>query len=629
MADVATLAVALVAQDQGFTHTMTAGTDVVKGFERSHLSLKSVMESIQTPTERYEHQVEQLNKWQEIGKLTAHQYAEALEKARESMEKASGHGALRENLGEGLTDLAAELLPAISAAEMIDKAVEGIKHGFEEVGQIGRSAIRLGVSAEEFSRLKYAAEVTHVPVEALEADFGKMLNSIEKAAEGSKNLVPVFDRLHLNIEQLKEAEPAEAFERIGEAIAHVANRAERMNDVREIFGRAGTAILPMIENLHSLEAESDNVGFTRTTAEIEKVEEAEKEAARAAKQMEAAFMDFGAHVAPVIAPIAKYIAGAVEGARTLEGRNLLLTVATAGIVPGMPGGDLKDEIAETQKQLDGIVKARDEANERVEKSPAGSRPRIQAQEEELAVMQKHHDLLQRISKDYLEMGDTERAKFYKDLANRDAERMAREREEIEKNKESLKQYMELLDEMFADEGGEGPHAKHKMISAEDFDRGIYGISSYEVTQIAAAAQRDHNREIAEFERLLKQTESPMDKLVHQLENLNKLYADGSIQNYDNYLKAREQAIKDYEGEVDRVADHIEQTIADIDITPRHQDGESHRRKGGQAVEYDPRNVDPRFLRSGDDESKKQTGLQEDIRNLIREILGQGPAVVTP
>ncbi|HEY8743652.1 MAG TPA: hypothetical protein VIU62_11155, partial [Chloroflexota bacterium] len=180
------------------------------------------------------------------------------------------------------------------ALELAKEGLEEIKHAMEEVGQIGRGAQMLGISAEQMSRFTHAANAAHVPVEALSTGMDHLNRQIGLAASGDKSAAgaaKAFAKLGLSMSELQSLAPDAAFQRVSEALGHVGSTYERAAISQQIFGRGGKALIPLMGELSGLMQESDDIGFTRTAENIEAAEKEERELARMTDTVKGLFMD--------------------------------------------------------------------------------------------------------------------------------------------------------------------------------------------------------------------------------------------------------------------------------------------------------------------------------------------------
>ena len=127
---------------------------------------------------------------------------------------------------------------------------------FAELGdQMQKMALRTGFSTEALSELKFAAEISGASLETLEKGVKRMSAAIVDADNGLLETKRAFDELNLSASRLLELSPEEAFFEIAGAIGDLENATIRAATAQDIFGRAGTQLLPlMAEGAAGIEA---------------------------------------------------------------------------------------------------------------------------------------------------------------------------------------------------------------------------------------------------------------------------------------------------------------------------------------------------------------------------------------
>ncbi len=145
-----------------------------------------------------------------------------------------------------------------SFSKMVDKYVE--------IGDwIDKMAKRTGISAMALSELAYAADISGAELADVERSVKRMANSIVMANTGLESYNFAFKQIGLNVKDLAGLKPDEQFMRIGAAIARLADDTEKAAMAQQIFGRAGTALLPMFregeEGIAKLREEAHRLGI--------------------------------------------------------------------------------------------------------------------------------------------------------------------------------------------------------------------------------------------------------------------------------------------------------------------------------------------------------------------------------
>lgn len=111
--------------------------------------------------------------------------------------------------------------------------------------EVHKMAQRTGFSTETLSELRYAAEISGASIASLEKGVKKMSKTILDAGDGLTTYVRAFDRIGIAVKDLEGLNPEQQFMKIGLAIAAVEDPTTRAAAAVDIFGRAGTQLLPL------------------------------------------------------------------------------------------------------------------------------------------------------------------------------------------------------------------------------------------------------------------------------------------------------------------------------------------------------------------------------------------------
>jgi len=130
--------------------------------------------------------------------------------------------------------------------------------------EIHKMSLRTGISATALSELKHAAEISGASLSDIEKGIKKMSKSMTDADAGLATYVKSFDRIGISMQDLKGLKPEEQMLLIGEAIAGLASESEKAATAQEIFGRAGTTLLPLFKEgkigIEALREEAHKLG---------------------------------------------------------------------------------------------------------------------------------------------------------------------------------------------------------------------------------------------------------------------------------------------------------------------------------------------------------------------------------
>ncbi|MAH44714.1 hypothetical protein CMI37_02745 [Candidatus Pacearchaeota archaeon] len=146
--------------------------------------------------------------------------------------------------------------------------------GFTEAGDaVQKMAQRTGFSTVALSELKHAAELSGSSLEGLETGFKKMARFVDDAKQGLSTATDVMDTMGISVEDFAGLSPEDTFTQLSTAIAEMEDPLAKQNAAMELFGRAGTDMLPMLaqgaEGLAAMKQEAHDLGivFTQDAAD--------------------------------------------------------------------------------------------------------------------------------------------------------------------------------------------------------------------------------------------------------------------------------------------------------------------------------------------------------------------------
>ncbi len=120
---------------------------------------------------------------------------------------------------------------------------------FAEMGdEVQKMALRTGFSTEALSELRHAAQLSGTSLQGLEKASRTLSGAILDAGFGLETYVRAFDKIGLSYEKLKPLSPEDQFIAVMQALAGLSDESERAALAADLFGRAGTQLLPMLAN---------------------------------------------------------------------------------------------------------------------------------------------------------------------------------------------------------------------------------------------------------------------------------------------------------------------------------------------------------------------------------------------
>jgi hypothetical protein len=254
-------------------------------------------------------------------------------------------GAETSGFQKGIQGMSANLRKAGAIMTGVGAAITGsmiaITKQWANAGdEVQKLAEKTGFSTERLSELRYMADLSGTSLGTLETGLKRMATVIFDANSGMQSAVDSFSALGLSIQDLMGLNPEEQFNKIIGALANIEDPTIRAALAVELFGRAGTDLLPLLaegsEGMNRMAQEARDMGvvFGREAADS---------AARfndAITKVKTAFQGAGASVAENLAPIlsdflekvAKVIAAMSQWAKEHPGlvKAIVLVVGALG-----------------------------------------------------------------------------------------------------------------------------------------------------------------------------------------------------------------------------------------------------------------------------------------------------------
>jgi len=181
--------------------------------------------------------------------------------------------------------------------------------------QIDKMSRRTGFAAETLSELRYAAEISGANIESLEKGIKRMAKTIVDAGDGMATYIRSFDRIGVSVEELKTLNPEEQFLKIAAAIAEVEDPTIRAATAQDIFGRAGTQLLPLFaqgaDGLDALREKAHELGIVFDTEAAEKAARLADAQLTLTSAMRGVTISIAENLAPALSKLAEDFADVV------------------------------------------------------------------------------------------------------------------------------------------------------------------------------------------------------------------------------------------------------------------------------------------------------------------------------
>jgi hypothetical protein len=156
-------------------------------------------------------------------------------------------------------------LGMLAAGAVITGAVTLSAKKFADLGeQLLQLKAKTGIGVETLSELKYAADVSGSSIDDLGTNIKDMDNVLTDAGKGVKSAQEKLQGLNLTMADLVGLSPEQQFMKIASAVGAIQDPAQRSAAAVDFFGRSGTSLLPMMDNLDELRRKAHELGVTMT-----------------------------------------------------------------------------------------------------------------------------------------------------------------------------------------------------------------------------------------------------------------------------------------------------------------------------------------------------------------------------
>ncbi len=155
------------------------------------------------------------------------------------------------------------LTPMIGAAKV-----------FADFGsELNDMAGRTGMAVEALAELGYAADMTGTDLAAVETGVRRMQKTLIAARDGSKEASEALVKLGISAAKIAALAPEQQFEAVARSLRAISDPTERAAVAMSVFGKGGTVLLPMIDDLDALRQKARELGLTMTTEQARAADE--------------------------------------------------------------------------------------------------------------------------------------------------------------------------------------------------------------------------------------------------------------------------------------------------------------------------------------------------------------------
>ncbi len=246
-----------------------------------------------------------------------------------------GFATMTSAIGAGLTATSGAILGPLAAAVS----------QFSSIGSaVADMGARTGMSAEGLTALGYAASMTGSSMEDVEKGVRKMQQAVVDASNGSESATKALAALGLSAADLAGLSPEQQMQKIADGLSRISDPAARTAAAMDLFGKSGTALIPMMANgsagLAAYAEQARRLGLIMSTEDAAAADALGDATDRMWGSLRGVTLQIGAALAPAATELADRIAACVANVTKFisENRGLVVTVAKTAVGIGIAGG---------------------------------------------------------------------------------------------------------------------------------------------------------------------------------------------------------------------------------------------------------------------------------------------------
>jgi hypothetical protein len=205
-------------------------------------------------------------------------------------------------VGVSLSVVQTGLEAIVGAATAAAAAFSGLLIYTVSLGnKIYEMSLRTGASVEDLSKLRYVASQTGIDFDSFSTTLFKMEKSLGATGSAADKTQETLGRLGLNMQTLKNENPADAFNQIVDGLEHFKNKSDQAAIGAQLFGRGWKEMAGLASvSIKGLEQDAEDLGVVMTTRTASAAHAAEAGFERLTLQLEGTATKIGSAFLPAI-----------------------------------------------------------------------------------------------------------------------------------------------------------------------------------------------------------------------------------------------------------------------------------------------------------------------------------------
>ena len=164
----------------------------------------------------------------------------------------------------------AGLIAGVLTAGFAARFVQDLTTQADTIGKVSK---RIGITAEEYQKYTFAARRAGATNADIEKSFKRMQSGIFDAENGLGEATNTLDSLGVSLDSLRGKTQAEQFNLIANSLNDIEDAGTKAALAQDIFGKSGTALIPMIADFEALGDEAQRTGRIMSNEAVQSAED--------------------------------------------------------------------------------------------------------------------------------------------------------------------------------------------------------------------------------------------------------------------------------------------------------------------------------------------------------------------
>lgn len=229
----------------------------------------------------------------------------------------------------------------VASLAIVGFAAASLKSFASAGEEISNMAAKTGISTEALSGLKLAADDAGISMGAVEGAVKKMQVNLTAMGQAGEDAQGPLTNLGLTLDELKDLTPDEQLISIGNAIGQIQDPAKKTAAAMEIFGKAGTELLPIFADgalsMEEMAQKARELGVSFDEGAVQKALDLDAAMDDLGTSIKGATQQIAISLAPAITDLVEKLTPVISKVTTWVAENPKLTAVLLAVTAAVTG----------------------------------------------------------------------------------------------------------------------------------------------------------------------------------------------------------------------------------------------------------------------------------------------------